>query len=264
MSPYFRDYFIFLGQLLSGFRMDHERGIAEERRRDTAPFFDGKRPPRILDLANGRLRPQYSILKADGQKVYGIDRVNRSPSGWVDRSYQFARLLYGVRLRSSPSSSRGSALVGGDAAFLPFKDSTFDLVTSVAAFEHFQHVPAVVADLRRVLRPGGIAHIRIHPFTCPSGAHNLPSMEIPLRILPRGAEPWDHLRKRRIPVSVPLNEWRLGQYLDAFRRHFEILKSYCAMPEGAGMLTPEIRAELSRYSTEELTCGSYVIVGRRC
>jgi SAM-dependent methyltransferase len=263
MSPYFRDYFIFSGQLVNGVRMEHERRIAQERQRDTAPFLEGDRPRQILDLANGRLRPQYSLLKADAQEVYGIDRVNKAPSGWVDRGYQVARWLYARRLRSPRSSSRGPTLVGGDVAFLPFKDHSFDLVTSVAAFEHFHHVPAVVADLHRVLRRGGIAYIRIHLFTCPSGAHNLPSMEIPLRTLPRGVEAWDHLRKRRLPISVPLNEWRRQQYLAVFEQRFEVLKSYCAMREGEEMLTPEIKAELSHYQVDELTCGSYVIVARK-
>ena len=86
---------------------------------------------------------------------------------------------------------------------------------------------------------------------------------IPLRTIPSGVEAWDHLRKHRLPIEVPLNEWRVEQYLGAFSRLFEILKNYCAMREGEELLTRAIAAELSNYSQEELTCGAYVIVARK-
>jgi hypothetical protein len=62
---------------------------------------------------------------------------------------------------------------------------------------------------------------------------------------------------------VPLNEWRQRHYLEAFGQHFDILKEYCAIREGEEFLTPQIRAELSDYSREELTCGGYVILARK-
>jgi ubiquinone/menaquinone biosynthesis C-methylase UbiE len=146
---------------------------------------------------------------------------------------------------------------------LPFPDNTFDLVTSVAAFEHFLEVPTVVAELERVLRPGGVVYARIHLFTCPSGGHNVRITEIPLRKLPRGVDAWDHLRKNRVPFHVPLNKWRQDQYLQVFSKHFEILKEYCAMREGEELLTSEIEGELVKYTRDELTCGAYVILARK-
>ena len=45
---------------------------------DTAELLGKHRQSiRILDLGNGRLRPQYLLLKAKGYRVYGIDIVNR-------------------------------------------------------------------------------------------------------------------------------------------------------------------------------------------
>jgi ubiquinone/menaquinone biosynthesis C-methylase UbiE len=98
-------------------------------------------------------------------------------------------------------------LLCGDVATLAFADRTFDMVTSVAAFEHFPDVPAVIAELHRVVRPEGLIWIVIHLFSSPSGARNLNRAEVPLRTVPRGVDPWDHLRRRRLPVTVPLNEW---------------------------------------------------------
>ena len=39
---------------------------------------------------------------------------------------------------------------------LPFPDASFDLVTCRTAPHHFADVPAFVAEVARVLRPGGV------------------------------------------------------------------------------------------------------------
>jgi ubiquinone/menaquinone biosynthesis C-methylase UbiE len=203
------------------------------------------------------------LLKAAGCQVYGIDLVNRPRSNWIDMAYRVARWIYIRKLGLPAEIAADQTLVCGDVGALPFPDNSFDLATSVAAFEHFLDVPSVVAELYRVIRPGGLAWVGIHLVTCPSGGHNLSFTEIPLRTIPAGVDPWDHLRQRRLPFSVPLNEWRRDQYLETFACHFQILKHYCAMREGEEFLTPEIEAELSAYSRDELTCGAYVILARK-
>jgi ubiquinone/menaquinone biosynthesis C-methylase UbiE len=162
-----------------------------------------------------------------------------------------------------PLTERNSRLVCGDVTSLPFRGEFFDLITSVAAFEHFLRVSDVAKEMHRVLKPGGILYARIHLFSCPSGGHNVRIAEVPLRRVPKGVEPWDHLRKRYLPIDVPLNEWRRDQYLEEITKHFEILKHYCAMREGEDLLTPEIEGELPMYTRDELTCGAYVIVARK-
>ena len=263
MSPQILDYPRYAWQLLHGQRSWMERTISEQRQRDVAACLDVERPLRVLDLANGRLRPQYALLKAMGHDVYGIDLVNRPLSSWKDRAYSVARRLYTWNLGIPGASGMDGTLACGNVGALPYPDASFDLATSVAAFEHFLDVPAVVAELRRVLRPGGVVWVAVHLFTCPSGGHNLSFTEYPLRTLPKGVEPWDHLRRRRLPFTVPLNEWRQDQYLDEFARHFEIVKSYCATREGEDLLTPEIAEDLADYSRDELTCNSLVIVARK-
>jgi ubiquinone/menaquinone biosynthesis C-methylase UbiE len=146
---------------------------------------------------------------------------------------------------------------------LPFPDKSFDLVTSVAAFEHFLDVPRVLEETHRVVTPGGLIWVLVHLFSSPSGGHNVRLSQVPLRKIPRGVDPWDHLRKRRLPFHVPLNQWRKDQYLSEFSKHFEILKRYCAMREGEHILTPQIEGELAEYGRDELTCGAYVILARK-
>lgn len=262
MSTTLREYLQYLRQLLNGFRSAGERQIAAERDQDVAPYIAANGSVRVLDLGNGSLRPQYTLLQSAGYVAYGIDLVNRPKWNAFNTAYALARSIYRWKL-GVPIKDISKRLICGDVTRLPFLNESFDLITSVAAFEHFLHVPAVVAEAARVLKPGGLIYARIHLFACPSGGHNVKITEIPLRRLPKGVEAWDHLRKRRIPMDVPLNEWRMDQYLAEFRKNFEILKQYCAMREGEDLLTPEIESELSQYSPDELTCGAYVIVARK-
>jgi len=257
------DYARYVGQMLSGFRAQHEQQLAGWRERDVAPLLDLARPQRVLDLANGRLRPQYSLLRGAGQRVIGIDLVNRPAADWTDRTYRVARWVFRRRLPPAAAAQRDDTLICGNVNTLPFGSGRFDWVTSIAAFEHFLDVPGVVAEIARVLRSGGVAWVLIHAFTCPSGGHNVSLSQVPLRHIPRGVDAWDHLRQRRLPFHVPLNEWRIQQYVDEFARHFEIVKQYCALREGEELLTPDIERELATYTRDELTCGAYVIVARK-
>lgn len=261
--PQIADYPRYAFQLLRGDRTQGERSAVEARWRDVGPYLDITRPLRVLDLGNGRLRPQYTLLRAAGHQVYGVDLVNRPQRSTINAAYKVARRLYAWRLGVPAAAAAGETLVCSDVGRLPFPDGYFDLTISMAAFEHFLDVPRVVAEVARVLRPGGVAWICLHLFTCPSGGHNVSFTESPLRHVPPGVDAWDHLRQRKLPFTVPLNEWRQHQYLEAFGQELQVLTHYCVTREGEEMLTPEIEAELAGYTRDELTCGALVIMARK-
>src|SRR5882724_3963945 len=134
------DYLRYAWQMLNGFRTNGEMQISAEREQDIVPYLDISSSLRVLDLGNGSLRPQYTILQGAGYQVYGIDLVNRPQRSLVNVAYVFARWLYRWKLHL-PISGPDRTLICGDVSHLPFPDNTFDLVTSVAAFEHFLAVP---------------------------------------------------------------------------------------------------------------------------
>ena len=57
--------------------------------------------------------------------------------------------------------------VAADAAHLPFRDSVFQRVECDAVLEHVERPERVMAEIERVLAPGGMAHLVVpfcHPF----------------------------------------------------------------------------------------------------
>ena len=99
--------------------------------------------PLVLDVATGTGRLPRVLLRQpafDG-RVVGLDLSRRMLREAVRRTAQFAdRLTY----------------VWQDARRLPFDDDTFDAVTCLEALEFTPDPRAVLAELVRVLRPGGV------------------------------------------------------------------------------------------------------------
>jgi len=99
--------------------------------------------PLVFDVATGTGRLPRALLRQpdfDG-RVIGLDRSRRMLREAVHRTAQFAdRLTY----------------VWQDAQRLPFEDDTFDAVTCLEALEFMPNPRAVLAELVRTLRPGGV------------------------------------------------------------------------------------------------------------
>ena len=71
---------------------------------------------------------------------------------------------------------------------LPFADASFDLVTSFQVLEHVPDAPAMLSELRRVVRPGGVVIL-----TTPNAA---------VRLYP-GMQPWNRFHVREyVPAEL--------------------------------------------------------------
>lgn len=145
---------------------------------------------------------------------------------------------------------------------LDLADDTFDLVVSHEVFEHLPDIASALRSLHRILKPGGMTYIYVHNYTSLSGGHHIawkyPDSE-PSTVVP----PWDHLRENRYP-EIPswINRLRMQDYQTAFKEQFEILHWLPTNTEGESLLTPEIQAELSDYSEEELLAKGFIVIAR--
>jgi SAM-dependent methyltransferase len=95
---------------------------------------------KILDGAIG-LGQLASRLVRQGHRVFGID-------------YSFEAALHAKR-------TSGAEPVVGDMTLLPFRDGTFDAVTSGETLEHLDDDEAAVAELARVVRPDGVCVVTV-------------------------------------------------------------------------------------------------------
>ena len=127
---------------------------------------------RVLDLGCGD--GQISRLLADaGGRVVGVDPT------WN-------------QIRVAHERGGGAAYLRSEAAELPFVDGSFDAVLACLVFEHIDDVDGAIAEVARVLRPGGqFSFFLNHPLLQTPGSGWID----------------DHT------VDPPEQYWRIGPYL---------------------------------------------------
>jgi len=108
--------------------------------------FPGARGKEVLEIGVG-LGADHQKFAEAGAILSGIDLTQRAVA------HAQRRLgLFGLT----------SALMSGDAEKMPFADAAFDIVYSWGVIHHSPDTSAAVDEIRRVLRPGGVAKIMIY------------------------------------------------------------------------------------------------------
>ena len=101
----------------------------------------GDRPIRLLDVGCGTGVFAARVREAlPSTQVWGVDLV----SGMLTKGNE--------RWRHHATNVQP---VQGDSERLPFAEGSFDFVTCANSFHHYPHQDRAVAELHRVLRPGG-------------------------------------------------------------------------------------------------------------
>jgi ubiquinone/menaquinone biosynthesis C-methylase UbiE len=101
----------------------------------------GDRPTAILDVGCGTGVFAARIATAlPRSTIWGVDLVNGMLTGGHER-------WQALRDQAVP--------VQGDGERLPFPDEAFDVVTCANSFHHYPHQDRAVAEMYRVLKPGG-------------------------------------------------------------------------------------------------------------
>ena len=197
-----------------------------------AERFSAAEAVRVL-RNNGPLR----AIKTTGRHLLGIDR----------RYAEALRQEFGVE------QARGK-LIEADASDMPFDDASFDAIVSVSVFEHLSDPPAVMREVSRVLRPGGVACVMTHVYTSVTGAHD-PRTFVDMHALPL----WAHLRPQHADVVVGnsyVNKISLKDWLAAFAEAWPGSSSVSVGDRSKDLTAAlaELRAvgELADYEDDEL------------
>ncbi|HLI84938.1 MAG TPA: bifunctional demethylmenaquinone methyltransferase/2-methoxy-6-polyprenyl-1,4-benzoquinol methylase UbiE [Bryobacteraceae bacterium] len=111
---------------------------------------------RVLDICCGT-----------GDLVLALERARRHPANPVLGSDFCHPMLVAAKHKSEQRGSR-AALFESDALRLPLADKSLDLLTVAFGFRNLANYQAGLAEMRRVLRPGGTAAIL--EFTQPPNA----------------------------------------------------------------------------------------------
>lgn len=116
--------------------------VVEQRRavREALALRPGER---VLDVGVGPgfLAAEMAAEVGAAGRVCGID-----PS---------ESMLAIAQTRPQPAGSAPVELQPGDANRLPYPDASFDVATSTQVLEYLTDLPGALAEIRRVLRPGG-------------------------------------------------------------------------------------------------------------
>ncbi len=109
---------------------------------------------RVLDVAAGCGTFMLYGLR-HGHDVAGIE-----PERWK-------RVYYQKKIELSRyDPAYGSRLIAAVGEQLPFDDASFDVVTTFQTLEHVRDVRQCIAEMVRVLRPGGVLYLRAPDYNC--------------------------------------------------------------------------------------------------
>jgi len=174
---------------------------------------------RVLDLGCGD--GQISrLLAGAGARVVGVD------STWN-------------QIRVAYERAGGAAYARSEAAELPFVDGSFDAVVACLVFEHIDDVEDAIAEVARVLRPGGqFSFFLNHPLLQTPGSgwiddHTVDPPEQYWRIGPYLVEQ-DSIEQVEQGVFIRFVHRPLSRYLNSLAEHGLLLERMVepAPPDG--------------------------------
>ncbi len=143
-----------------------------------------------------RINGMTRAIKTIGRKFLGVDA-------------RFKRTLLknlGVTKQLSPAQ-----VITADIAKLNLPDNSFDCAISFSVFEHIAEPETALHQISRLLKPGGVAYICVHPFTSENGHHD-PRF---FNNRPESIPYWAHLRPKYQHLISPncyLNKISMAQW----------------------------------------------------
>ena len=139
-----------------GYGAEEQERLARRRAAEAAGFLlpHLRAGTRVLDCGcgPGSITLDLAAVVAPGE-VVGVDLEPRQVQG--------ARALAAERgVENVGFAVENVGFAVGDVYALPFADGSFDAVFANTVMTHLRHPVAVLQEVRRVLRPGGVAGVR--------------------------------------------------------------------------------------------------------
>ncbi len=228
----------------------------------------------ILAVGGGMLAPDAALFGGQKIRVTGVDTIvppaflpvegikaqlkrNRLKGAWKSATADYYRAL-AEKSGIKPKWKSVNIILADPAATIPAPDGTFDAAVCRDFLPHTPDVSGVLAEVARLLKPGGVFIAEFVPFTALGGAFSAEIAE----------SPWAHLDVDSGVHTTPdgrwLNRWRLSQYQAALVEFFEIEQWQIEKdPRAAELLSPRLAGLLERFAPEELTAARLWVVARK-
>ena len=107
----------------------------------------------VLDMGCGAGRHAFQSYR-NGARVVALDYSFEELEGVRD-------LLWAMKEEGEVGADAAALAVRGDALRLPFADDTFDRIIASEVMEHLREDSRALAELTRVLKPGGIMAVTV-------------------------------------------------------------------------------------------------------
>ncbi|HKO77010.1 MAG TPA: bifunctional demethylmenaquinone methyltransferase/2-methoxy-6-polyprenyl-1,4-benzoquinol methylase UbiE [Flavobacterium sp.] len=118
-------------------------GIDVKWRKKVLQLVAKTNPEKILDIATGTGDLAILMAQTRAKKIIGLD----ISSGMLE---------IGVKKIEEKKLSQTIEMVLGDSENMPFEDHFFDAITVAFGVRNFEHLEKGLAEILRVLKPGGI------------------------------------------------------------------------------------------------------------
>ncbi|MBF9252362.1 bifunctional demethylmenaquinone methyltransferase/2-methoxy-6-polyprenyl-1,4-benzoquinol methylase UbiE [Pontibacter sp. 172403-2] len=113
-------------------------------RKKAVSLLKAEQPKLVLDIATGTADFAIETLRLNPEKIVGVDISE-------------GMLAVGREKLAKRGLSHKIELKYGDSENLPFADNSFDAITVAFGVRNFEHLAKGLAEMNRVLKPGGMA-----------------------------------------------------------------------------------------------------------
>lgn len=244
---------------------------------------------KCLEIGHGQVQLDIAYLAARGNDCTGID-MDVTPRGWTDMAGYWRVMRRNGALRAAKTFARGLTGVNRvlrrefcrqmnvrswptydlremDACSMDFPDGSFDFVYSSDVFEHLDDPQKAIAEVFRILKPGGGFWLRFLHYEHHNALHDF-------RVITRSVEqppPWGHLVSS-LRQQVNQGAWVNNLTVTGWRELFGRMSPGCVIEleptlnAAALEALPRMRGrhtELSRFTDEELLAEYVIAAGRK-